>query len=298
MLRIPVAVSLLIVVAIAGRFPALAVEPNAPAVPEGVVIERNVAYLPEGRTEKADLYLPAKRDAAVRSPAVVIIHGGGWSGGKKDAGRELNIGTTLALHGYVGLSIDYLLATDQAPSWPHNIHDCKTAVRWLRANAERLQIDADHIGAIGGSAGGHLVALLATSGNVRELDPSGLYGEFSCAIQCAVPMYGAAEVRDGTSALRMLGKSKTEAPDLYLAASPITHIDPRDPPFLILHGTADKLVPVEQSEILSRALKKAGVEQELIVIEGAPHSFHLQPKERDLRPTVLSFFEKHLKPKR
>ena len=96
----------------------------------------------------------------------------------------------------------------------------------------------------------------------------------------------------------MLGKSKAEAPDLYLAASPTTHIDARDPPFLILHGTADRLVPVEQSEILASALKKAGVEQELIVIEGAPHSFHLQPKERDLRPAVLGFFDKHLKPKR
>ena len=251
-----------------------------PAAPEGVVIKRDVAYLPAGRAEKADLYLPTKRDAAVRSPAVVIIHGGGWTGGKRDAAREFNIGTNLALHGYVGMSIDYLLATDTAPSWPQNIHDCKTAVRWLRANAERLQIDADHIGVIGGSAGGHLTSLLAVSGSDSGLDPTGPYGNFSCAVQCAVPMYGAAEVHDSPNALRMLGKSREAAPELYRLASPVTHIDARDPPFLILHGTADKLVPVKQSEALAAALKKAGVEHELVIIEEGTHSFDLEPKER------------------
>jgi acetyl esterase/lipase len=193
------------------------------------------------------------------------------------------------------MSIDYLLATEEKPSWPVNIHDCKTAVRWLRANADRLQIDAAHIGAIGGSAGGHLTALLATSGNLPELDPPGPYAEYSCAIQCAVPMYGAAEVRDRPSAHVMIGKTMAEAPELYRLASPADLADSQDPPCLILHGTADKLVPVEQSEILARALAKAGVPHELVIIEGAPHSFHLQPKQRDLRPLVLGFFDKYLK---
>jgi acetyl esterase/lipase len=278
---------------------ALWAQQSAPSEdPAGVVIQRDVAYLPEGRAEKADLYLPAERDAAVRSPAVVIIHGGGWTGGKRNAKREWNIGTNLALNGYVGMSIDYLLATDAAPSWPQNIYDCKTAVRWLRANADRLQIDADHIGVIGGSAGGHLAALLAVSGTKVGLDPSGPYGDFSCAVQCAVPMYGAAEVRDSPHALRMLGKSRDAAPELYRLASPVTHVDSSDPPFLILHGTADNQVPVAQSETLARALQQAGVEHELVVIEGAPHSFDLQPKQRDLRPLVIGFFDKHLKPGR
>lgn len=262
-----------------------------------VLIERSVCYLADGRDEKADLYVPLNRDAATLSPAVVIIHGGGWTGGKRDAERELNIGTTLALNGYVGMSIDYLLATDSAPSWPQNIHDCKTAVRWLRANAKRLQIDADHIGVIGGSAGGHLTSLLAMTGPADGLDPTAPWGEFSCAVQCAVPMYGAGEVRDSKSALSMFGKTREEAPNLYKLASPITHADPKDPPFLILHGTADKTVPVEQSEILAAALKKAGIEHELVLVPEAPHTFDLQPKQQDLRPRVLSFFDKHLKPK-
>lgn len=263
-----------------------------------ILIERGVRYLADGRDEKADLYYPLNRGPDVRSPAVVIIHGGGWTGGKRDAARELNIGTALALNGYVGMSIDYLLATEDKPSWPTNLHDCKTAVRWLRANAKRLQIDPDHIGVIGGSAGGHLTSLLAMTGPADGLDPKEPWGEFSCAVQCAVPMYGAGEVRDSKSAKAMLGKTRDEIPDLYKLASPITHADAKDPPFLILHGTADKTVPVEQSEILAAALKKAGVEHELVLVPDAPHTFDLQPKQQDLRPLVLAFLDKHLKPKR
>lgn len=274
--------------------------PNDDAATAGkIVIKKDVAYLPEGREEKADLYLPKVREPNVRSPAVVIIHGGGWSGGRKDAGREINIGSTLATNGYVGMSIDYLLATDEKPSWPQNIHDCKTAVRWLRANADQYQIDVDHIGVIGGSAGGHLSALLALTGagDGDGLNPAEPYGEHSCAVQCCVDMYGATEFADGPGAKRMLGETKAEAPELHEAAYLTTHIDAKDPPFLILHGTADKTVPVLQSEMLATALQKAGVEHELLIIEGAPHTFHLQPAQRDLRPVVLRFFDKYLKPK-
>ncbi len=262
-----------------------------------VDIQKNVAYLPEGRAEKADLYLPKGRAAGVRSPAVVIIHGGGWSGGKRDAAREINIGTTLAQHGYVGLSIDYLLSTETQPSWPQNLHDCKTAVRWLRANAERLQIDVDRIGVIGGSAGGHLSALVALTGEKDGLDPAAPYGEYSCAVQCCIDMYGATEFADGKGARWLLGADKSADEKNRRVAYLTTYIDAKDPPFLILHGTADELVPVAQSEMLAAALQKVGVEHELLIIEGAPHSFHLQPAQKDLRPVVLAFFDKHLSPR-
>jgi len=266
--------------------------------PEGVVIESNITYLAEGRTEKADLYLPAKRAKDVRSPAVVIIHGGGWTGGDKAAEREFNIGTTLALNGYVSISINYVLATKDKPTWPQNLYDCKTAVRWLRKNAERLQIDVDHIGVIGGSAGGHLSAMVALTGQDDKLDPKEPYGEFSCKVQCAVDMYGPSDLTILTRDLEMLGKTREQATDLYKAASPVTYIDKNDPPILILHGTADKTVDIKQSEIFAAALKKGGVEHELVIIEGAPHTFHLQPKQRDLRPVVLAFFDKNLKTKK
>ena len=268
-----------------------------PAPPEGVVLERDVAYLPPDRAEKADLYVPAKRGKDVRSPAVVIIHGGGWSGGDKAAEREFNIGTTLALHGYVGLSINYILSDKRQTTWPQNLHDCKTAVRWLRMHAGRLQLDPDHIGVIGGSAGGHLAALAAVAGPDDGLDPAQPYGEFSCRVQCAVDLYGPTDLTQHRD-IPMLGKKRSDAPELYRAASPTTYVDRYDPPVLILHGTADKTVDVQQSEVFAAALKKAGVEHELVIVEGAPHSFHLQPKQRDLRPLVLGFFDKHLRPER
>src|SRR5262249_57084433 len=90
-----------------------------------------------------------------RYPGIVIIHGGGWTGGTKRGAREQNIGTNLAKNGYVCISIDYLLASQDKPTWPQNLHDCKTAVRWLRANAENYRVDPDHIGVIGGSPGRH-----------------------------------------------------------------------------------------------------------------------------------------------
>lgn len=260
---------------------------------DGVRTEQDVDYLSGGRKEKADLYLPANPQPGQKFPAVVIIHGGGWSGGEKRAAREINIGTTLALNGYVGMSIDYVLANSEhpGPTWPQNLHDCKTAVRWLRANAERLNVDPAHIGVIGGSAGGHLAAMVGLCGG--ELDPP---GEGDTRVQCAVDLYGPVlwfEQRD----LAMFRKTRVEAPDLYKQADPRSHINKSDPPLLILHGTADKTVPVADSEALAAAMKSAGAAYQLEIIPDAPHTFHLQPKQSDLRPLVLGFFEKHLKPK-
>jgi acetyl esterase/lipase len=268
-----------------------------PPAPAGVSIEQDVAYLPADRAEKADLYLPAKRAKDERSPAVVIIHGGGWTGGDKAAAREFNIGTNLALRGFVALSINYVLATKEKATWPQNLQDCMTAVRWLRKNAERLQINPDRIGAIGGSAGGHLAAMLAVVGPGDGLDPAGPYGEFSCRVQCAVDLYGPADLTQ-RDRIAMLGKSRAEAPDLYRAVSPTTYVKQSTPPILIVHGTGDKTVDVKQSELFAATLKKAGAVHEMVIVEGAPHSFDLQPKQRDLRPLILGFFDKHLKPGR
>ena len=261
-------------------------------------VEKDVAYLAPDRKEKADLYLPASSPAGARRPAVVIIHGGGWTGGDKGAAREINIGTNLALNGYVGLSINYVLASTNKDSakatWPQNLHDCMTAVRWLRKNAERLQVDPERIGVIGGSAGGHLAAMLAVTGEKDGLDPKGPYGEFSCRVRCAVDLYGPADL-GGHRDISMLGKSRADAPELYRAASPVTYVDKLDPPILIVHGTADKTVDIEQSRLFAAKLKEAGARHELVIVEGAPHTFHLQPKQRDLRPVVLGFFDQHLK---
>jgi acetyl esterase/lipase len=262
--------------------------------PAGVEIERDVAYLPAGRLEKADLYRPAKRAATVRSPAVVVIHGGGLTSGDKAHEREVNIAANLAQTGFVALSINYALSTGGTATWPQNLYDCKTAVRWLRKNADRLQIDAEHIGVIGGSAGGHLAALVAVTRAADGLDPADPYADFSCRVQCAVDLYGPIDLLSYRD-LPMLGKTRKEAPQLYRAASPTTYVGRNNPPILILHGTADRSVDVEQSRLFAAALDKAGARHELVLVEGAPHTFHLQPRQRDLRPLVLGFFNKHLR---
>ncbi|MEQ1828119.1 MAG: alpha/beta hydrolase [Pirellula sp.] len=261
-----------------------------------VTIEKAISYLPEGRSEKADLYSPRKNEAGVKYPGVIIIHGGGWTGGKRDAAREINIGTTLASHGYVCLSIDYYLHDPKSDQlcWPQNLHDCKTAVRWMRANATKLHLDSDRIGVIGGSAGGHLSSMVGVTKSADGLDPVGPYGEHSCSVSCVVDLYGPTDVTKWKD-IEALRQRRDQAPELYRAFSVLSYLDKDDPPFLILHGTADSTVDVSQSEILAEALKKVGVEHQLEIIDGAPHTFHLQPKQRDLRPLVLQFFDKHLK---
>ena len=266
----------------------------APEFPPDIRVERNVTFLAAGRKERADLYVPLQMPKGRRCPAVVLIHGGGWSGGRRDAAREINIGSTLARNGYVAMSIDYILSDKKQAVWPTNLWDCKTAVRWLRKNAERLGIDPDRIGVLGGSAGGHLAAMVALTTPADGLDPAQPYGEFSCAVKCCVDMYGITDIGTYHDAT-MLGKTFSAAPELYRLASPVTYVRSNSPPVLILHGTADTTVNVKQSGNFAGVLKHAGAEHELIILPGALHSFDLQPPQRDLRPAVLNFLDVHLK---
>ena len=270
-----------------------------------VQVRKDVAYLGGDRQEKLDLYLPGRKETEpenIRRPAIVIIHGGGWHGGDKAAARERNIGNTLAAAGYICASINYELCGKSDviverlhEIWPRNLHDCKTAVRFLRKNADTYGIIPDKIGAIGGSAGGHLVAMLAATDASDGLDPKGPYGDFSCRIQAVVPMYGVHDVFEQA-------KTRGQAQDMSEAdrqlcrhASPVTYITPTHPPTLILHGTGDATVPTKQSTELYHALVKEKVDATLHIIEGAPHSFHLQPKQEDLRLMVIKFFDRHIR---
>lgn len=275
-----------------------------PPKPAGdVQVIGNVAFLGPDRREKMDLYLPENSRGSRRFPAVVIIHGGGWFAGDKTARRERNIGTTLARAGYVCASINYRLAAKRetkftqhlATVWPGNLHDCKTAVRFLRKFAHRYHIDPRRIGAIGGSAGGHLTAMLGLTGPEDGLDPKSPYAEFSCRVQAIVPMYGAHDLVARSREKKLWAGMTESERKLCRAASPVTYASKGDPPTLILHGTADSTVPKVQSELLFKALKKAEVPARLVIVKDAPHSFHLQPRQRDLRPLVIEFFDEHLK---
>jgi len=286
-------------------------KPVLPPAPEGVIIQQDVSYLAPDRAEKLDLYLPANRPKGARSPAVVMIHGGGWVGGDKAEGRSFNICTTLALAGYVCVSINYTL--ERGKCWPTNLRDCKNAVRWLRVNADKYGVDADHIGVIGGSAGGHLALMVAYTNRVPKLEPASPYPLVSDRVQCVVDMYGITDLltrqktdeqgnptgeRIGTTA--MMTRTAAEDPDGWRFASPVYHISKSSPPTLILHGMIDTTVDRDQATELAQKLEECGVEHQLIMVDGIGHTFDLQswskkPLPNDLRPIVTAFFDKHLK---
>jgi len=267
---------------------------SPPEFPTDIRVERNVAFLADDRKARADLYFPLVMPTDKKLPAVLIIHGGGWATGHRDEKREINIGSTLARHGYAAMSIDYILSDRNQAVWPTNLWDCKTAVRWLRKNAESLGIDPDRIGVIGGSAGGHLAAMVTLTTPADGLDPKEPYGEFSSTVSCGVDLYGIADLPTYHDA-SMLGQTFVKAPELYRLASPVTYVRSNSPPMLIIHGTADTTVNVKQSELFANVLQKAGAQHELLLISGAQHTFDLQPKQRDLRPVVLGFFDQHFK---
>ena len=287
-----------------------AAKPVLPPAPAGLMIEQNVTYLAPDRAEKLDLYLPADRGTETRSPAVVIIHGGGWVGGDKAGSREFNIGTTLAKEGYVCVSINYTL--DREHLWPNNLHDCKNAVRFLRANSAKYQINPDRIGVIGGSAGGHLALMVAYTSGVAQLEPTSPYPGVSSEVRCVVDMYGITNLitrsntsPDGTPTTRrtstaLVPGTRDENPQGWRLGSPVSHVSSKSPPTLILHGTADTTVDRNQAAELAAKLKENGVAHELIMLDAVGHTFDLQtwnrkPLPRDLRPVVIEFFDKYLK---
>jgi acetyl esterase/lipase len=269
---------------------------NAPPVyPTCVRVEPDVAYLGTNRDEKADIYSPLHLRVGERLPAILIIHGGGFNDGDKARPREINFATNLVLNGYICMSINYELRKRQGEvTWPQCLYDAKAAVRWLRKNAAAWQINPDRIGVIGGSAGGNLAAMLALTQPKDGFDLPEPYGEFSAAVNCAVDFYGAVKLM-AYHDMKMFNRTRAEAPALYEKASPVNYAHKDAPPLLIVHGTADTTVPLAQSRALAEALTKAGAENQLVVVPDAPHTFHLQPKQCDLRPLVLGFFDRHLK---
>ena len=291
---------------------------TVPQAIEGVTVLRDVPYLAANRKEKLDLYLPSgyEKSNAARYPGIVIIHGGGWTGGSKSAGREKEEGTTLARAGYVCASIEYRL--DAHDRWPTNVYDCKNAVRFLRANADKYHVDAAHIGVIGGSAGGHLALMVGLTNGNPKLTPTGTdtpYPNVSDKVDAVVDMYGIANLltakqtdKDGTplaapkSWNSVFGDHAPITDADRALASPTSHIGPNTPPVLILHGTRDTTVDRDQSVELDKKLAAAKVPHQLILVPGIGHTFDLEtwnkkPLPQDLRPVVVAFFDKYLKGK-
>ena len=238
----------------------------------------DVTYARYGdRTLEMDIYRPKQIWGAL--PAVICIHGGGWAKGSRIS--HAKIAQTLAARGYVAATISYRLS-GEAP-FPAAIHDCKAAVRFLRANAKTFGINADHIGAIGLSAGGHLTALLAATSGVGELEGQGGNADANSAIQAAIPMGAQTDFLSKRtreiSALddrgqiwrQFLGGTLNEIPNTYRLASPLHHLNKNDPPCWFITGRHDD--PSTHAEQFRNRLKECGIAAGLTVIEGAPHGF-------------------------
>ncbi len=237
----------------------------------GVAIDRDLVYKRvNGTALMLDLYRPDKVSGPL--PVVVWIHGGGWHRGAKRRCPAV----PLVENGLAVASIDYRL-TSTAP-FPAQIEDCKAAVRWLRANASAYHLDPDHIGAWGMSAGGHLAALLGTSGGVPELEGNGDNMQYSSRVQAVCDVAGPTDLPDMTNvgpkrrvAIEALLGGPLEDNKKAIAASPIHYVSKDDPPFLIMHGEGDRVIPLRQSQRLYEELRKAGVDAKLKIIPGVGH---------------------------
>ena len=265
------------------KVPALAAEayarPHTTELPAPVYRLSDLPFLGEGRKEKLDLYFPAGPWRADR-PAVVFIHGGGFTGGDKAEYRSSSVSADLCRAGYVVVSCNYVLGPKSKPGvWPQNIADCRNAVRWVRAHAKELGVNPDKIGVAGGSAGGYLALMVGLSDD--KTGPGGdPAAKHSAKVGAVIDMYGVVNFSKHGKG-EVVGATAAEQ-QAYL---PEFQCDAQDPAVLILHGTADTTVDIAQSDDLAKALRKAKASYEYIVVEGAPHTFDLHPKGKSWKRT-------------
>jgi acetyl esterase/lipase len=246
--------------------------------PTAVRQESDVVFAhANGVTLKLDVAMPHEGDGPF--PAVVCIHGGGWVGGdRKQMAKTIEV---LAGRGYVAVAPDYRLAPTHR--FPACVEDCKTAVRWLRANCGRYRVDTARVGALGLSAGGHLACMLGVTAAADGLDGTGDYLSQPSRVQAVVSFSGPTDLTDETlyasrdvlegNLMPLFGGTPRERRDAYRKASP-AHYRPRTPPpFFLVHGEADKAVPVQQARALAEQLKRCGGKAEVLVLPGEGHTW-------------------------
>ena len=269
----------------------------------GIKIERNVNYANDKNPRHTlDIYRPEKNSESPR-PVVVFIHGGGWRNGDKRSGQN-QLTRFVKTGKYVGVSIGYRLSGEA--KWPAQLHDCKAAIRWIKANAKRLNIAPEKIAVWGSSAGGHLVLMLGLTGDGDDAleGKVGRHTDQSTKVCCVVNWYGPTDLLRMNDFPSSIDHDAEKSPESLLIggpiqenqtktrqASPVTYVSKDDPPVLTMHGDQDKLVPIDQAKRLDEALDQIGVESSWITIKNAGHGGF--PREKtDKR--IHQFFERHL----
>jgi acetyl esterase/lipase len=279
--------------------------PQRPNLPEGTKLHANLEYVHGGHErQRLDLYVPATADTPL--PVIVWVHGGAWMAGSKDGDIPA---LPFVAKEYAVASINYRLS--QHSVFPAQIEDCKAAIRWLRANAKTYNLNPERIGVWGASAGGHLVALLGTSGGTEDGQDKAANVDQSSRVQAVVDFFGPTDFlqmdahalpgtrmkHDPSSSpeSRLVGGAIQENAEKVERANPVKYVTKDAPPFLIVHGEQDPLVPWHQSELLYEALKRAGRDVTFYKIAGAGHG---SPEFNTsmVRTAVQAFFDQHLKP--
>jgi len=272
--------------------------PPLPAIPDDVLLERDLQYSNVGQAVAMDVLRP-KASASSPRPAVVLIHGGGFRAGRRES--YIPAAIKLAQRGYVAATITYRLAPRH--QYPAALEDAKAAVRFLRANAKRFNLDPEHIGAMGGSAGGHLVLMLGLTESVSDLEGPGPNRDQSSAVQAVANYYGPSDFTqsyqksvDAADVLPLfLGGDLNRNRRYHQQSSPLNWVTPRAAPILSLHGTEDPYVAYEQSLWITERLVAAGVPAELETITGAGHGFRGADADR-AEARAFAWFDKWLKP--
>lgn len=284
---------------------ALAQNKNSrPALPSGVTRLTDLHYVEQGHERQTlDLYIPSETKGPL--PLIIWVHGGAWRAGSKEQCQPLHQG--YLTKGYAIASINYRFS--QHAIFPAQLEDCKAAIRWLRAHSKTYNLNPNQFAAYGGSAGGHLVALLGTTGDIKTFDV-GENLNISSKVQAVCDFYGPSDFSydestaaaefikrlndPGDAVPQLIGGPVREKRDAARKASPVSYVTTNAlPPFLIIHGDKDPVVPFSQSERLFNVLRDAKGDVQLHCIKGGEHGKGCFGGETDRR--VLAFFDQCLK---
>jgi len=275
--------------------------------PAGFTVPKNLIWEPDleysivgGKGQRLALDVVRPIESASPLPAIVCIHGGGFRAGDRE--HYLPLCVRLAQHGYIAATVSYRLSPMY--QFPAPVQDVKAAIRWLRANARRFNLDPERIGVTGESAGGHLALFAGLTPDVPELEGSGSNLDQSSRVACVVNYYGPADFTksygksvDAAEVLPLfLGGDLDHEREAHRRASPLNWVTPRAAPVLTIHGTADPYVAYEQAVWITERLQNAGVEAELETIQGGGHGFKGADADRAER-RMFDFFDRHLLPK-